>query len=162
MKIAKIEHTRCGQYRATTYMWLDDTVTETQLESIVDKASDAYLAALDAYKNDPTAPPNPGYSPTYEKYGDLTVGEIKTIFEGERAKYQAWEDKKNAARRPFGEFLITAGAGLVQSFYQGTKDAMTARLSWGHRHGEILEFEEIHPESQDFNVPQPQSGEDWL
>ena len=150
MKLAKVEHDRCNEYAATTYVWVADDMTEEHLYALVEAARRSYLQAEEDFKID--APKNPGYVPNYKVYPNNSVKEVEDMFNIERLAYKKWEEKRALAREPFVFHLIKASNGLAKSFYD-MPDALTVNCSWGHRHGTTIKFGGTYPEKKDLNYP---------
>jgi hypothetical protein len=146
MKLARVEHYRCGEPMAWksgegyTYVWVVDDMTEPQFDAIVEKAQKSYFDAEQAYKNESVVKAPPGYGPTImpNTPGDKTVQELRDEYEVLAAAYKAHCEKVQAGRRPFGYWLEQHGEGRIKQFWSGRPD-INVVLSWGHNHGMTIE-----------------------
>ncbi len=139
LQLVCIEHERCSEIDAYTFVLAPSAWTEDQVQERVEAAVNAYLKALTAALKS-EAPPNDyrGYgSPPYDKHPDRTVRDIKAEWEAKRQAWKAWDKERQAARTPFSRFL--ADEGFVSLW-----DASHARAEawWGHRHGTPIDYSE--------------------
>lgn len=160
MKLAKINHVRCDdRWRAETYVWVTDDMTEERLEELCQAAIKAYWEAEDAAKAE--APPYRGYSPNYKEFPDKTVAEVDVFWAAEHRKYEEWKHKRDKARKPFAEFLFDVGEGAIQKFWSLPDSVIKAEARWGHRHGQHAEYSEVNPAKKDFNYPKKSKDDQW-
>jgi hypothetical protein len=163
MKLARIEHKRCGEYRATTHVWIPDEMGSEELGRLAHEARNAMLKAEDDFANSPDAPKHPGWAPAYEKFPNKTAAEIKSEHDALVATYKAWEARKNAAKRTFAETLKATSGGAVKTFY-GYEEwpGIEAEISWGHRHGQIFDVSPTDPSAKDINAPKSEDEDTEL
>lgn len=161
MKLIKLNHHRCDdRWAATTYVWVHDHMQVTELDEIIEKARDAYLTALDAYKLDPKAPPNVGFAPICRNYPqDWTLAQMAADHAAKKLLHDEWRKKQIAAKRPFADYLVEAGKGLIVKFYQ-FPPALSVDVRWGHRHGDVIEYSDVKPNEQDLNAARNANEED--
>lgn len=139
MRLIQIWHERCGDYEECTYRLVPDDWTDDEIHGRLIKAKDEYWAALtQAIKEQ--APPNNWRShsnPPYDKYPDLTVKEVKEIWEKQKTEYKEWEKKDIPTRKRFEDFLDD---DFVELYDTPREDEFT--VFWGHAHGIPLEYGE--------------------
>jgi len=152
MKLARIDHVRCDSYDATTYVWVPDDMTEDGLDDLVSAAQRSYLKAEDDLAKSPDAPPNPGYFPRYDAdmNASKTVAEVKAEHAAAKAAYEAWEKRRNAARKSFAEHLVAVSSGAVKFFCDGG-ELLRTEARWGHRHGTTIDYGETNPNDGDID-----------
>jgi hypothetical protein len=151
MKLVRIDHMRCGETAASTYLWAPEGLTEEQFEADVETAKVTYSA--DAQAAAAFAGPRPAGS--YAPLGSasiadadpdtLTVGEIRARAEQARSEWQAWEERRRAASKPFGAYLLAKG---YLAFYDHEPDLASA-ISWGHQHGVSIDYGAVDPARDD-------------
>lgn len=152
MKIGLVAHEKCREYAAYTYVWVDDDVTQAQFQTIADTARDAYLKAEEEFEKEPAAK-WPGTQPDYLKHPDQQVAEVKVAWDQEMAVWREWEERKKATKHAFAKYLIAASGGKMRGFYE-VNPALRADVKWGHRHGLRIDYSEVDPSANDFNVPE--------
>jgi hypothetical protein len=116
MKLAQIEHERCHEIAATTYVWVPDDFTADGLGVFVKAAQELYLKNEDDFKNAPGVS-NPGYTPNYTLYPFMTVREVDAAHKEKLERYKTWIAQKNATRKTFSELLSEVSNGLIKTFY---------------------------------------------
>lgn len=162
MKLLKVEHNRCDEYAASTYLWVPDEYAEvdedghqSKLHDAIEEAEKAYLADLEAYKVAlaTDAPPNPGYSFNVKDYSDnWTIREAKAAYEERKAAYQAHQQKVTLGNETFESYLLDAIPGSF-SLWEGFDSSWNDREGpfpetlyfeqyWGHRHGTHIDYGE--------------------
>lgn len=150
MKLAKIEHIRCREYDATSYVWVADDMTDDELDKLCILARDAYLQAEHDAKTLKSEPI--GYGPNYEQHAQLfpnkKIGEIKAEYEKKLAIWNEAEARRKQARKTFATLLIELGAGRIESFYDHELEIEVA-VSWGHQHGVEIVYGEENPTSKE-------------
>jgi len=158
MKLAKIEHWRCGEpigwkdTPGSTYVWVPDDLTEEEFEALCDKAQKEYFRAAEELKKlIPTAPC--GYGPRFENFPDKTVAEVLAVHAVEKKKWDEQQAARKAATRSFSEILKEISGGIIKSFWD-TKFPLEATVNWGHRHGEDIQtgaesMGDFHPDGSD-------------
>jgi hypothetical protein len=144
MKLARVEHYRCGEPvdwkggGGTTYVWVPDDLTEKEFEELCGKAQAEYFRSAEELKKlIPTSPC--GYGPRFENFPDKTVKEVLAVHAEEKKKWDAQQSKRKEAQRSFTEILKDISGGIIKSFWD-TKFPISVELSWGHRHGEDLDM----------------------
>lgn len=152
MKLAKIDHSRCGEHRATTYVWVADDMGPEELAKLTDEARNNYMAAIDACKNSPDKPPYAGHEPNYRSYpSTVTLAEAQADHDLKKAAYAAWQEQERAAQKTFATYLVDAAAGRIKQFWDA-EPALKAGVSWGHRHGDQIDYGEIEAWRKDLNA----------
>jgi hypothetical protein len=100
MKLAQIDHSRCGEWRATTYVWVADDMGTDELGKLVEEARVNYLIAIDTCKANPAKPPYTGHEPNYRSYpSTVTLAEAQEDHARKKAAYTAWEEQERAAQK---------------------------------------------------------------
>lgn len=148
LKIARIDHDRCYELSAVTYVWVPEDWTNDNLKAVVKAAQKAYLEFLESWKDE--NPPNNATSysqPRYKDFPDKTVAEVDAIHKAEREEYKAWSEKRTQAKKSFGWYLEQEGC---RQFW-GYVPEMHATVDWGHRHGTPIDYDET--EDRDFPAP---------
>jgi len=151
MKLARVEHDRCGSYDSTTFVWIPDDMTEDEFDKIASAAQKDYLSMVDDFNRSPRIA-NPGFHPRYEQYPYNTVAEIQRWHKEKLDAWTAWEAKERESRQSFSHFLVAAREGKIKLFYD-VPAAVTVTVNWGHRHGQQLDYREPSPTEKDFNAP---------
>ena len=162
MKLARIEHWRCGEpmyWRnggGYTYVWVDDEMTEGEFEALTEQARSLYLEHEQSLKAEaPVQPPGYGATIMPNTPDDKTVGELKAEYEAEAAAYKEYQKKVEAGRRPFAYWLESLGNGKVKQFHN-ERPALNVELSWGHNHGVTID----HSPTRIGDYPFPQDEDD--
>lgn len=152
MKLVRIDHLRCGEVAASTYLWAPDDTTPEQFTADVAAAAAAYTAdaaAAAAFAGPRPARTYPPFSRSLELAredpDELTVGEIRARAAREQASWQAWEERRRAASRPFGAYLISHG----YLAFPDHEPALTGEISWGHAHGVSIDYAVTDPSRRD-------------
>jgi hypothetical protein len=142
MKLAKVDHIRCGEYSATTFLMVPDELTEDEFHDAVQRAKDKYLEALAEWRDaKPVNHPGnaltiyPGKPPAYPL--ETSLGDMLADLAAKREKYQEWEDKRSRALQNFGSFLRDEIAG---SHWIWQTEQPSATVNWGHFHGEPIDY----------------------
>jgi len=136
MKLVRIEHNRCGEWSATTHLLAPDHITEEQLEQDAEKAMAAFLKVRDEFEKAGKRP-KLHMSQTIDKFPDhMTIAEAKEVVASHRQKCDEWSEKRKAAVRSFGEHMTDLGYTRIPM----AEGIMSATISWGHRHGEYLDY----------------------
>jgi hypothetical protein len=159
MKLARIEHWRCGEPigwkngSGSTYVWVPDSMTEEEFSTFCENARQSYLLVEEGFKKKAPVYP-PGYGPSIEHYPDtMTVAEIKADHAKKTAAYKTYTDECNRARKPYSWHLQLVSGGTIRLFYD-VKPELEYELSWGHRHGTTIEhsgtdFGDYPPKTED-------------
>ena len=151
MKLACIEHERCGGFAGRTCVWVPDDMTEAELERLARLARDSYLTAeKTAMSRDVVV--GPGWLPAYDKAADnVTVGEVRAQHKEQIKVYAEWKAKREAARKPFVDHLVAVSNGMVKRFFDFDQDAaLCVGINWGHQHGVTIETSETKISEGDF------------
>lgn len=151
MKLVRIDHLRCGETAASTFLWAPDSLTADQFEADVEAAKAAYSA--DASAAAAFAGPRPASSyPSSSAASiadadpdDLTVGQIRARAVQAKLEWQVWEERRRAASKPFGAYLLTRG---YTAFYDHEPDLATD-INWGHQHGTDIDYRSVDPAGSD-------------
>lgn len=141
MKLARINHIRCREYSACTFVWVRDDMSEDELEARVYAAQKEYLAALTEFSQAEKPVERAPYQPNWEKLRDRNVGEVLDQHKEEKAKAKAFDEVRRKALKTFGEFLAKQEG--IESFW-GADDppVMKGEVDWGHMHGTRIEYGE--------------------
>lgn len=141
MKIARIQHHRCGSYESSTLVWVPDDMLEEQLETLVEKARKDCLDAERSVKGE-TAPPYRTYwdwQSRADKNKTLTV--LEAEYAAHKAIYDAWAAKRDAARKDFASRLKDLSDGQITRFFDGDFP-LDVDCNWGHNHGVKVDYGE--------------------
>jgi hypothetical protein len=141
MKIAQINHYRCGESDAQSYVWVPDDMAADQLQVWVDKAQKEYDIAVQALEKLHHPLPPPGYAPDYSKYPDKTVAEIEKAHAVRVSEWAIQGNIKKTAQRNFGQILKGITDGKILTFYE-VAFSISADVDWGHRHGKQVDYGE--------------------
>ena len=144
MKLARVEHWRCGEpigWKGTpgsTYVWVPEDMNEEVFEDICEKARKAYLDTEAEFKKlAPVSPP--GYGGSIQGWPDIaTVADIRADYAKKEKAYKEYHEKGSAARKPFSWHLQQAHSGI--KLFHEVKPEIDIELSWGHAHGTTLEL----------------------
>lgn len=138
MRIGKIEHMRCDEIEAHTYVVIPDGWSKDDFSARVRAARDAYQTMIDTIP--PDEPPRPDHYPNLVKLDpSVTVGELLKERQEKQAAWTAWFEEREKARRSFGEHLKDHGLVLVQDY----EDHEFIPINWGHRHGQKIHYDGI-------------------
>lgn len=138
MKLARVDHIRCGEWDgAFTYVWIEDDMTEEQFQKAVDRAADAYLQAVIEYMgaNEQKHPP----MINWENNRARVVAEVLDERQVAETVYKNWEKKRREAIVSFDTYLCKE-EGIVDFWYEDP--AITGEIDWGHRHGTPIDYGE--------------------
>lgn len=164
MKLARIDHYRCGEPidwrngRGYTYIWVPDHYTPERLQEEVDRAREMYIATEQAFKKN-TPPPAPSWGTVdVSKYPDtMSVAEIKADVAKREEAYRAYRDECDLARKPFAWHLKKVSGEQILEFHE-FKPTQVAECDWGHNHGTTIEHSPT--ELADFPFDE-KDEEDW-
>jgi hypothetical protein len=151
MKLAQVDHERCGEIRATTYVWVSDHMDREVFAAYVKTATNLYLTYEGAFKIAPRPVP-PGYEPNYKQYPNMTVAEVQALHQVEVIAYKEWAAKQEDTRKTFAELLVEVGEGHIRHFTDIPTDSLSTTVNWGHRHGTTVRYGEVDICSCDFNA----------
>jgi hypothetical protein len=162
MKLARIEHWRCGEpmnWRGGggyTYVWVPDEMSAEELDALCEQAQKAYLDAEHAFKTAEHAPP-PSYGPLINNGtpDDKTVGQLRMEHAEQAKAHKEYQELVSKSRKPFAWHLNQASGGTVVQFWENPPD-LKVELSWGHNHGVTLE----HSPTLMADYPFPESEDD--
>jgi hypothetical protein len=154
MKLACVEHTRCREYDATTYVWVADDMTKQELQSFCAQAAGKYLTAEKELQDAPTPYVHPGYLPDFERYPNKTVAEVKAEHAKQLAAYNHWHEKSEASRKTFAYYLAEISSGRIMEFYAITPDLQVG-VNWGCNHGVVIDYGKTDVTAKDLNAPLP-------
>lgn len=163
MKLARIEHWRCGEpmhwrgRNGSTYVWVPDDMAAEELDSLCEQAREAYLAAEREFKAaTPVAPPGYGASIAPNTPDTATVGELKAEYEAKAKAYKEHQALVERSRKPFAWHLSQASGGAVVQFWEN-KPEVEVELSWGHSHGVAID----HSPTSLADYPFPEDEDDY-
>ena len=116
-------------------------MTQEEFEALVKTAQHAY----DQAGQDFEAVEQPPYAswgmPSYDKFPDKTVAEVKAVHDAAQAAYKAWQERKRTAQMDFGAHLRAVSQGRIELFFE-RKPELAFVLDWGHRHGQTTAYGE--------------------
>ena len=134
MKLIKINHIRCDEEQASTYAWVSDAWDDTIIRDKVYNAKKGYTEfAREWSAQEREARP---YQAPYDLHPDLTVKEVKAIWEEQKAEYKEWSEQREAFRHGFMHFLIREG---IYPLYHQEPD-FVMDIDWGHMHSVTLDY----------------------
>jgi len=147
MRLCCVDHYRCDEVSAHTYVWCEQDWSEEQFQEAVDKAEKAYNLSLKEYSDVMEKDPFPeaAYRPKFEDYPDMLVADIIANHEEKIVTRNKWKALKTNAQRPFSRFLLDEG---LVDFYDVEAEYETT-IWWGHRHSERLDYEDNSPWTKD-------------
>jgi hypothetical protein len=148
MRLCCVDHYRCDEPAASTYVWCEDDWAEDQFREAVGRAEKAYNTALKEYSEATTKDPYPRgvyTDPDFKEYPDLKVSEVIAIHEEKKLERDKWKAKESNATRSFSKFL--EDEGLVD-FYS-VEAEYEVDIWWGHRHGDAIEYGDNSPWDKD-------------
>lgn len=142
MKLAAVQHIRCGSWEDRLYVWIPDEMTEEELDDLVDDAMRAYLEADIAGKE--AAPEDPGYTPPYALYPDKLVKDVQNEYNRQKLLYTEWYQKHETAKKPFDWHLYRLSGGKIRHLFDMGDDngMIEVFVDWGHRHGTTIKTTE--------------------
>ena len=56
--------------------------------------------------------------PSYDKFPDKTVAEVKAVHDAAQAAYKAWQERKRTAQMDFGAHLRAVSQGRIELFFE--------------------------------------------
>jgi hypothetical protein len=136
MKLVRVEHYRCGEHDKYEYFVAKDDVTAEQLQKDVEVAQKNYLAALAAREDLGERPQRLSLENAFPSDQTTTLSEARRKVAERQAEIDEWDRKSRSFDRPFDHWMTE------QLGYQtlGQACALTADVSWGHRHGKTLHY----------------------
>lgn len=144
MKLAKVEHMRCGQpagkWGLSTYVWVSDDMTQDAFAERCEIAANFYLENERTWKAaSPVQPPR--YAPSLDPVKDKgkSVEQVYAEWNEKTQAYKAYEEKRTNARKSFAAILIEYSSGTIKYFWDGPV-AFSHELSWGHNHGTEIDM----------------------
>lgn len=163
MKTIKINHWRCDEPSAYTFVLCPEEWTSEEINNKLVKAQKEYLGAIEE-ANKAIEPEKVHYHGTYTdlmKIGkenpDLTFAEVNQIWEDQKEAYNEWYKKQQMLTQSFTRFLIAQG---FRHLYALDED-LEFELYWGHRHGERLDYEDTKVDTmvkpRDYNEKEEKS-----
>ena len=162
MKLARIEHWRCGEpisWRGGggyTYVWVPDEMTTEELDVLCDRAQKSYLNTEAEFKKlAPISPPGYGASIMPNTPDTKTVGELKAEHEAQTKAYKEYQAMVEKARRGFAWHLKQESDNTILQFWEKDAD-LQVELSWGHNHGVTID----HSPTRTADYPFPKNTDD--
>ena len=137
MKLARVDHRRCDDYAGTTLVWVDDDMTDEQLQEAVDKAVDAYFQALKDFSEANEAPPFATIN--WEQNRARVVADVLEEHQANQALRAEYDKRKRLATNSFDYFLYQQEG--VHEFWSQVAD-MNVEAYWGHMHGTEIMYGE--------------------
>lgn len=142
LKLAIVQHWRCGEPAdATTFVWVPSAWTEDDLGAAVNRAKDAYIAALrDAAELlTKEAPPNPGWQWTdfakLPEWQDKTIAEVQEAYKWALSAFNDWAKEHTRLTEPFANYLRAQGCEPWYMYSDLDTGGMLVECDWGHHHG---------------------------
>ena len=163
MKLARIEHWRCGEpiswkHGSTgyTYVWVPDDMDEQELDVLCDEAQASYLNTEHEFKKlAPVSPPGYGATISSNTPDTKTVGELRAEYETQAKSYKEHQVAVEKSRKSFAWHLKEVSGGTIIEFWAEKPDLET-KLEWGHNHGVTIE----HSPTVLGDYPFPQAEDD--
>jgi hypothetical protein len=130
MKLAKVEHIRCDDPVATSYLMVPDELSEEELASAADRANQAWWRAAAAFEAD--APVQIGRPPSamLDHFPDhLTIHQAKALWAAAEAERMQRDKRRREAQVDFTTLLRREipGSEYIEDF-----PALEATCHWGH------------------------------
>ena len=138
MRLARIDHIRCDEPSGTTFVWVEDSITDEEFQDTVDRVAKEYLVRVKEFM-ELKKPKSVSFQPNWDKLRDKNVGEVLDEHKAKKEKYSAWEKEQRKARVTFAG-LLTKEEGIL-SFWD-MEPGISAEAYWGHNHGLHIEFGE--------------------
>ena len=139
MKLARLQHYRCGSYDSSTLVWVPDSMTENELDALVHTAIQDSLDAENSVAG-LVAPKQTGYWDFINKAdGAKTISQVKAEWQAEQDEYKAWAAKRDAARKSFAQWLKECSGGKIELFYD-VECPLEVDVNWGHNHGKRVDY----------------------
>jgi hypothetical protein len=171
MKLARIEHSRCGEWTSSTYVWVDDGITDEQLQETVDRVAKEYLARVKEVMTTEKPKASPYGQPDWkaEKNLERPVKDVLAEHEKAQAEAHVYAKKRQEAMQSFGTILAKEEG--IESFWDREPD-ISVEADWGHNHGLTIEYGEtrigdfrllktVKRQSEGRPVIQLSEEEDW-
>lgn len=166
MKLARIEHWRCGEPiswkhgTGYTYVWVPIDMSEEELDALCEQAQESYLNTEHEFKK-LTPAPSPGYGATITSAtpDTKTVGELKAEHEAATKAYKEYQAMVEKARHQFAWHLKEVSGGAVLQFWE-QKPELSVEANWGHNHGVTIEHSGT--KIKDYPSSQVEDEEDYV
>lgn len=138
MRLAVLQHIRCGSYEDTTRVWIPDSMDTYTLNAYIDMAQQKYFEHEKNFSG-MAKPADPGYGPSYSapENAGKTIGEVKDSYEIKRAEYDKWTACRDAARKDFSVLLADVSEGKIIALWK--HQDLEIKVNWGHNHGITIE-----------------------
>lgn len=136
-QLARVEHIRCGEFSAYTYVWVPADMTEAQFAKHVYAAEREYLAALKEFAGSEKPSSAWPYSINWETHRDKNVGDVLDEHNEKLAQRKEREAKRREALKTFGQFLVKQEG--IESFWD-VKPDINGEIDWGHQHGTKIDY----------------------
>ena len=136
-KLARIDHERCNEFSACTYVWVRADMTEDEFTERVLAAQREYLAALDEFAKTKKPETRAPYSINWENHRDRNVADVLDEHAARRNEQARFDAKRNEAMKDFDHFLKKQEG--IESFWDGEAD-LHGEVDWGHRHGSKIDY----------------------
>lgn len=167
MKLVKITHLRCGEFRAATYVMAPNEWSEDEIDDKVFAAQEEYLADLsrryqqkeEEHKSGKVVymPSPPNLIQIKDAQGDKTIAEVWAEYEEKRAEYDAWSKEDRKGNNRFDHYLKKQGFSFLWEC-EGTE----VEADWGHRHGSRLDYTDtVLDEFPKIKVALGEDVDDW-
>jgi hypothetical protein len=148
MKLARIEHWKCGEPMSWrgggsyTYVWVPEEMTAEELDTLCEKAQQEYLETERVFKSlAPVSPPGYGVTIHPNTPDTMTVGELRAKYAADAKAYKEHQEAVSKSRKPFAWYLgykyNALSTGVLQ-FWQHKPD-LEVKVDWGHNHGVTIE-----------------------
>jgi len=141
MKLAKVDHYRCGQpagkWGLTSYVWVPDDMSEHEFGLLCSAARDKYLDIEQEWKK-----ATPPYVPATDKYPDTwTLADVRADQKKHETDYAEYQQKQRAARKSFVELLVEVSNSAIIQFWK-EEPTLKHEVDWGHQHGVTIDMGE--------------------
>jgi hypothetical protein len=130
MKLAKVEHIRCDDPIATSYLMVPDELSEEELASAADRANQAWWRAAQTFAQYNAQPRGRPASKVLDDFrDDLTIRQAKLLWEAAERERKELEERWREAQVDFTTLLRREipGSEYIEDF-----PALEATCHWGH------------------------------
>lgn len=139
MKLARIDHIRCREYAACTFVWVRDNMTDEELEERVVAAQKEYLATIKDFGKRDKPAASPWAQPHWEEHRSRLVGDVLDEFKAMRDEAMIYAKSRSTALQDFDYFLKQQEG--IEGFWDHEFE-MHADVDWGHAHALKIEYGE--------------------
>lgn len=134
MKLARVEHIRCGEYAGYTYLMVPDDLTEEQFQQDVNEVVAEYVRDVDLF-NQQDPPVALLDIRTHEFPPGTTVEQARAIVKVREQESNDWYARRAAFAKDFSHYIKARGYIPIHE-----ADHLAADADWGHRHGQTFKY----------------------